>query len=96
MATVVIARQAVDDLSTLTRTHSLPRDTAERVRRSIAPLGDFPLLGAPLTGRWGTLRFLLGPWRWMLVVYRSDEETDAATIVTIQDARSARAPTTSR
>ena len=96
MAAVVIARHAVDDLATLTRTHSLPPDTAERVRRSIAPLGDFPLLGAPLTGRWETFRFLLGPWRWMLVVHRYAEETDTVVIVTIQDARSARAPTTSR
>jgi plasmid stabilization system protein ParE len=96
VATVVVARQAIDDLTSLSRTHSLPRDTAERVRRSIAQLRDFPLLGAPLTGRWTGFRFLLGPWRWMLVVYRYDDETDTLVIVTIQDARSARAPTTSR
>ena len=95
MATVVVVRQAVDDLAAISRTHSLPRDTPERVRRSIAPLGEFPLLGAPLTGRWTGFRFLLGPWRWMLVVYRYDEETDTVAIVTILDARSARAPTTS-
>ena len=96
MATVVVARQAVDDLASLSRTHSLPPDTAERVRRSIAPLREFPLLGAPLMGRWTGFRFLLGPWRWMLVVYRYDEETDTLVIVTIQDARSARAPRTFR
>lgn len=94
MATVVLAQQAVDDLASLSRTHSLPRDTSERVRRSIAPLNEFPLLGAPLTGRWTGFRFLLGPWRWMLVVYQYDEKTDTVAIVTIQDARSARAPTT--
>jgi hypothetical protein len=96
VAAVVVARQAVDDLTSLSTTHSLPRDTAERVRRAIAPLREFPLLGAPLTGRWTGFRFLLGPWRWMLVVYRYNDETDTLVIVTIQNARSARAPTTSR
>ena len=95
MTTVVVARQAVDDLALLARTHSLPRDTSERVGRSIAPLAEFPLLGAPLSGRWTGFRFLLGPWRWMLVVYRYDEETDTVAVLTIQDARSARAPTKS-
>ncbi len=32
-------------------------------------------------------RFVLGPWRWMLVVYVRDEDLDRVAIVSIQDAR---------
>jgi plasmid stabilization system protein ParE len=96
VSTVVVARRAVDDLESLVRTHSLPPNTRDRVRRAIEPLGEFPLLGAPLEGRWRPLRFILGPWRWMLVVYDYDEATDTVAVVTIQDGRSARSATSDR
>lgn len=94
MASVLVTPTAQRDLADLIRTHSLPASTRERVRRSIEPLRDFPLLGAPLEGRWSRFRFVLGPWRWMVVVYVYDELIDRVAIVTIQDARSARSPTT--
>jgi len=72
-------------------THSLPAGTRSRVRRSIAPLARFALLGATLRGRWSGYRFILGPWRWMLIVYAYDPETDVVAIVTIQDGRAAAA-----
>ena len=72
---------------------SLPADTRARVRRSLAPLGEFPRLGPELTGRWSGLRFLLGPWRWMPLVYEYDEDADRVVILTIQDARSSSAAT---
>lgn len=93
MARVVVAPEAADDLDQLIRTHSLPADTRARVQRTVAVLGRFPLLGAQLEGRWAGFRFLLGPWRWMIVVYAYDEADDAVAIVTIQDGRSSRAPT---
>ena len=80
---------AAEDLDRLIRTHSLPGDTKERVRRSLRPLGRFPLLGAELEGRWAGFRFVLGPWRWMVIVYSFDEESDRVAVVTIQDGRSA-------
>jgi hypothetical protein len=92
VATVVVARWAVDDLATLIRTHSLPADTRERVRRSIEPLAQVPLLGPPLSGRWDGMRFILGPWRWMLVVYRYDPRAGLVTVLAVVDARSSRAP----
>jgi hypothetical protein len=63
---------------------------------SLEPLAAFPLLGPALTGRWQGFRFVLGPWPWMLIVYTYDEAHDQVSIVTIQDARSARTATTER
>ncbi|MEX1169544.1 MAG: hypothetical protein WEE50_05315 [Chloroflexota bacterium] len=51
------------------------------------------MIGAPLHDRWTGYRFLLGPWRWVIVVYVYDEPADRVAILTIQDARSTRAPT---
>ena len=51
------------------------------------------MLGAPLHGRWSNYRFMLGPWRWMIVVYVYLDSTDRVAIVTIQDARSSRSAT---
>jgi plasmid stabilization system protein ParE len=93
MATVVVAPAAAEDLRRLVRTHSLPVDTIERVRRSLATLREFPEIGSTLHGRWTEYRFVLGPWRWMLVVYRYEPSIDRVAIVTIQDARSGRAAT---
>ena len=80
----------------LVRTHSLPADTAARVVRSLRPLERFPLLGPELGGRWKGLRFVLGPWRWMVLVYVALESEDRVVVVTIQDARSSTAVTASR
>jgi hypothetical protein len=66
---------------------SLPTDTRQRVRRSLGPLSRLPLLGPELEGRWEGMRFLLGPWRWMLLVYEYRPDEDRV-VVTIQDARS--------
>ena len=94
MTRVVVTPVALEDLERLIRTHSLPADTMERVGHSLRALERFPLLGAELEGRWSGFRFLLGPWRWMIVVYVYDATDDRAAIVTIQDGRAARSPTT--
>lgn len=88
MARVEFARAAVEDLEDLIRTHSLPTDTRTRVARSLRTLESFPLMGPTLSGRWEGFRFLLGPWRWLLLVYVFIESEDRVVIVTIQDARS--------
>jgi plasmid stabilization system protein ParE len=93
VAQVELARAAVADLERLVLTHSLPSDTPERVRRTLRSLERFPRLGPELTGRWEGFRFLLGPWRWMLLVYILDEARDRTVIVTIQDARTSGAAT---
>ncbi len=96
MATVVLARSAVADIDGLIVTHSLPATTRRRVRASLEPLAVFPMLGPALTGRWQGFRFVLGPWPWTLLVYVYDAGTDQVYVVTIQDARSARAATSPR
>jgi hypothetical protein len=96
VARVVLAAAAVEDLRALIRTHSLPADTESRVVGSLRPLERFPLLGPGLDGRWEGFRFVLGPWRWMLLVYVVLEQDDRVVVVTIQDARSSTAVTASR
>ena len=93
MAQIELARAAVEDLDRLVLTYSLPDDTRQRVRKALEPLRQFPRLGPELTGRWEGFRFILGPWRWMLLVYTFDDAHHRAVIVTIQDARTSRAAT---
>lgn len=88
MARVELTRSAVEDLDRLIRSHSLPVNTKARLKRSLRPLEHFPLIGAPLGGRWSGFRFVLGPWRWMIVVYTYFEPEDRVAIVTVQDGRS--------
>ena len=93
MARVEVARAAVEDLDRLIAALSLPADTRERVRASLRQLVEFPRIGAELTGRWQGLRFILGPWRWMLLVYEHNEFDARVVVLTIQDARSSSAAT---
>jgi len=93
VASVVITPTAESDLARLIATHSLPVDTIPRFKRSAASLARFPEIGAPLHGRWTSYRFVLGPWRWMLVIYVYDETLDRVAIVTVQDARGSQAAT---
>lgn len=96
MPRVELSRRAVDNLEWLITTHSLPADTRERVRRVLQPLAAFPNLGCELEGRWADHRVILGPWRWMLLVYRIDDDNDRVVVVTAQDARSSSATTRDR
>jgi hypothetical protein len=93
VASVELARTAVEDIERLVVVLSLPPDTPARLARSLRSLERFPRLGVALHGRWGGLRCVVGPWRWMLVVYEYREEDDRVVVVTIQDARSSSAVT---
>ena len=96
MARVELARTAVEDIDRLVTVLSLPDDTRGRIQRSLAPLEHYPLLGSELSGRWDGFRFLLGPWRWMILVYVYEQLADRVVVVTVQDARSSRAATGQR
>ena len=93
---VILTPTAQADLDRLIRSHSLPGSTRARLQRSLAPLAHFPAVGPRLTGSWARSRFVLGPWRWMVVVYDHDEAEDIVWIVTIVDGRSAASPTFDR
>jgi hypothetical protein len=87
---------AVEDLDSLIRTHSLPAGTRSRVARSLRALERFALMGPALSERWQGFRFVLGPWRWLLLVYVFIEAEDRVVVVTVQDGRSSTAATTRR
>ena len=94
MPRIVVSPAAADSLAALIVSHSLPPDTKERFRRSIGALGEFPLVGRQLAGGgYDGLRFVLGPWRWMVVVYEHDATADAVNILAVEDARSSTAAT---
>jgi hypothetical protein len=93
VAQVLLSAVAVEDLDRMILTHSLPSDTRARVRRSLSVLERFPRVGRELEGRWRPFRFILGPWRWLLVVYVFDEREDVVLVATFQDARSSSAAT---
>ena len=69
MASVVVTQTACRSLETLIETHSLPASTVDRVRRALEPLRQLPSFGAPLEGRWSGFRFILGPWRWTIILH---------------------------
>ena len=96
MARVEVARAATEDLDRLIRTLSLPANTRDRVKRSLQPLARFPRLGPALAGRWQDFRFILGPWRWLIIVYVFEETEDRVVTVSMQDARSANSATAQR
>jgi plasmid stabilization system protein ParE len=97
MARVEVSAAAAEDLARLRVTHRLPPDTSDRVKRSLRGLGRFPRLGTLLHGGgWDGFRFVLGPWRWMVIVYEHREADDVVVVVTIQDGRSSAAATAAR
>jgi plasmid stabilization system protein ParE len=85
---VALSFAAIEDLDRMIVTHSLPASTRARVQRSLRILERFPLVGRQLEGRWKPIRFILGPWRWLLLVYVHDDQQDLVVVLTIQDARS--------
>ena len=93
MARVELSAIAVEDLERLIVTHSLPSNTRPRLKRSLRVLEEFPLIGRELGGRWKGACFVLGPWRWLLVVYRYERSEDRVLVLTLQDARSSAAAT---
>lgn len=73
----------------------LPSDTRVRVVEAVRPLELFPEAGAPIDGARG-LRFILGPWHWMLIIYRWRSRTNLVEVVAIEDSREADSATANR
>ncbi|HEX4520286.1 MAG TPA: type II toxin-antitoxin system RelE/ParE family toxin [Gaiellaceae bacterium] len=96
MARVVVTEAAARSLAELIDSHSLPDSTTERIRRTLAPLERFPHFGPALDGTFPELRFLLGPWRWLVIVYTYREADDTVAALAFEDGRTARSTTPKR
>jgi plasmid stabilization system protein ParE len=89
VAQVIVTPQAQRDVDDAVAALNLPGDTWARVARSLRVLEAFPLAGTGLMGRWASTRFVLGPWSWMILLYRYEEASDQVSVLAMHDARSA-------
>lgn len=91
MARVEWAESAGSTLDQLILSHSLPSDTRVRIRASLQPLARFPRLGPEIArpGSGEELRFVIGPWPWLVLVYLYDERDDRVIVVSVEDGRAA-------
>ena len=93
MAQVIATPRAQRDVDEAISALNLPDDAWPRIVRSLRTLEMFPLAGAELGGRWAPVRFVLGPWPWMILLYRYEESSDQVYIVAMHDGRSATSAT---
>ena len=92
MAHLIVSARAREDLARLLFTHRLPANTRRRVERSVDHLPFAPLAGPAMRGPWEEYRYVLGPWPWMVIIYRYWELADAVVILRIYDGRTGAAP----
>jgi plasmid stabilization system protein ParE len=93
---IIVTPRALRDVEEAGAALGLPADLWSRVARSLRVLETFPLAGAELRGRWSPTRFVLGPWSWMLLLYRYEESSDRIFVVAMHDGRSATSATASQ
>jgi hypothetical protein len=85
------SNQALVALDQLVLSHSLPSDTRDRVEASARPLERFPRFGPEIQtlSDGGELRFLIGPWPWLVIVYLYLESQQRVVVVSAEDGRAA-------
>lgn len=93
---VVVTPRAQRDVDEAISAPNLPDDAWARIGRSLRVLETFPLVGPELAGRWAPVRFVIGPWSWMILLYRYEESTDRVYVVAMHDGRSAASATAAR
>lgn len=91
MTEIVVTPRAQRDVNEAIADLGLPGDTWGRVARSLRVLETFPLAGRALEGRWAPVRFILGPWPWMILLYLYDEPSERVDVVAAVDARASTA-----
>lgn len=96
MPRVIVTPRAVADLGELIDTLGLPANALRRVQTSLRILQRFPLAGRALIGAWEGMRFLIGPWPWLILIYLHDEHDDAVHIVAAHDGRNSSSATNAR
>ena len=91
MAQLEWSERALSDLHELVLIHHLPSDMRDRIETSAKPLERFPRFG-PEVGKLpdgAELRFLIGPWPWLMIIYLYIESEDRIGVVSIEDGRAA-------
>jgi plasmid stabilization system protein ParE len=96
VAQVIVTPRARRDVNEAISTLNLPNDAWTRITRSLRVLEAFPLAGPELADRWAPARFVLGPWSWMILLYRYEESHDQVYVVAMHDGRSATSATATR
>jgi hypothetical protein len=96
VAQVIVTPRTRRDVDEAISVLNLPSDTWARIVRSLRVLETFPLAGPELAGRWAPIRFVLGPWSWMILLYRYEDSSDRVYVVAMHDGRSAASATTHR
>jgi hypothetical protein len=96
VAQVIVTPRARRDVDETIAALGLPGDTWTRIARSLRVLETFPLAGPELADRWAPARFVLGPWPWMILLYRFEESSDLVYVVAMNDGRSAASATATR
>jgi len=95
VARIIVMPQARRDVDAAIEALDLPAHCWRRVVHSLRVLEIFPLAGRRLEGELAPSRYVLGPWDWMILVYRYDEAADAVLILAMVDARSSASPLSS-
>jgi hypothetical protein len=93
VAQVVVTPRAQRDVDETISALNLPDDAWARIGRSLRALETFPFAGPELAGRWAQARFVIGPWSWMILLYRYEESSDLVFVVAMHDGRSAASAT---
>lgn len=96
MVELIVTPRAERDVEEAIANLGLPGDTWARIGHSLRLLEDFPLAGRALEGDWSAVRFLLGPWPWMILLYRYDEPSERVFLLAVHDARAATSATAGR
>ena len=98
MARLEWSRSALLALEHLVRGHGLPSDTRDRVEESARPLGRFPRFGPQIEvlSDGAELRFLIGTWPWLVIVYLYIEGEDRIVVASVEDGRAATAAVAAR
>lgn len=91
MTRLAWSERALSELDDLVISHSLPADTRRRIEESAQPLVRFPRIGPEIkrSPDDAELRFLVGPWPWLVLVYVYVVVDDLVVVVSAEDGRAA-------
>lgn len=90
------SERSLFELDQLILSHNLPTDTRDRVEDSAWPLAQFPRFGPAIRSEpdGAELRFLIGPWPWLVIVYVYLQPANRVVVASVEDGRSATATIT--